>query len=56
VNEREHGDRAALLEAWLGVRKWFADDVPPATRLGVLALGDEGQLVEIDATVVDDAN
>jgi enamine deaminase RidA (YjgF/YER057c/UK114 family) len=50
------GGRAALLEAWSGVRSWFADDVPPATLVGVRALGYEGQLVEIDATVVDDTN
>jgi enamine deaminase RidA (YjgF/YER057c/UK114 family) len=50
------GDRQALLDAWSAVRAWFADDVPPATLVGVHALGYDGQLVEIDATVVDDTN
>lgn len=46
------GEHAHLLAAWNVVTAWFSDQVPPATLLGVARLGYEGQLVEIDATVV----
>jgi enamine deaminase RidA (YjgF/YER057c/UK114 family) len=46
------GDRAALHDAWAGVRAFFDDEVPPATLLGVHVLGYSGQVVEIDASVV----
>jgi enamine deaminase RidA (YjgF/YER057c/UK114 family) len=46
------GDQKALTEAWAAVVNWFAGEVPPATLLGVVALGHEGQRVEIDATVI----
>lgn len=46
------GEHAQLLAAWNVVTAWFSDQVPPATLLGVARLGYEGQLVEIDATVV----
>jgi enamine deaminase RidA (YjgF/YER057c/UK114 family) len=49
VGERDH-----LLAAWGAVRRWFADDVPPATLLGVAHLGYDGQLVEIEPTVLAD--
>jgi enamine deaminase RidA (YjgF/YER057c/UK114 family) len=47
------GDRGALGDAWAAVSRWFGD-VPPATLLGVSALGHAGQVVEIDASVVRD--
>jgi enamine deaminase RidA (YjgF/YER057c/UK114 family) len=50
------GDGPALRQAWSAIRTWFGDDVPPATLVGVHALGHDGQLVEIDATVVDDTD
>ena len=46
------GDRQRLATAWRSVVEWFDGDVPPATLLGAACLGYEGQLVEIDATVV----
>ena len=46
------GDRIQLESAWAAVTAWFAEDVPPATLLGVACLGYEGQLVEIDARVI----
>lgn len=46
------GEHQNLLDAWAAVTSWFADDVPPATLLGVNLLGYENQLVEIDATIV----
>jgi enamine deaminase RidA (YjgF/YER057c/UK114 family) len=45
------GDRTLLLEAWGAVAEWFGGEVPPATLLGVAALGHAGQLVEVGATV-----
>lgn len=46
------GDQARLSAAWSAVAAWFGGQVPPATLLGVAALGYMGQLVEIDATVI----
>lgn len=46
------GEQQNLLDAWQTVTEWFDNDVPPATLLGVARLGYEGQLVEIDATVI----
>lgn len=46
------GSQELLADAWRAVREHFSDQVPPATLLGVCALGYENQLVEIDATVV----
>ena len=46
------GPQASLTEAWDGVRGWFDGEVPPATLLGVNLLGHDGQLVEIDATII----
>lgn len=46
------GDQQALRSAWNAVEHWFANEVPPATLLGVALLGYEEQLVEIDATIV----
>lgn len=46
------GEQAALSAAWAGVSQFFGGRVPPATLLGVARLGHEGQLVEVDATVV----
>lgn len=46
------GDQASLSAAWSAVADWFGGQVPPATLLGVAALGYVGQLVEIDATVI----
>jgi enamine deaminase RidA (YjgF/YER057c/UK114 family) len=43
-----------LSAAWDVVTGWFADDVPPASLLGVARLGYHHQLVEVDATVVSD--
>ena len=45
------GEQPALAAAWQTVRDHFGGCVPPATLLGVAALGHAGQLVEIDATV-----
>lgn len=45
------GEHQRLLDAWEGITEWFANDVPPATLLGVNLLGYGDQLVEIDATV-----
>jgi enamine deaminase RidA (YjgF/YER057c/UK114 family) len=45
------GPHDNLIEAWKRVTAEFDSDVPPATLLGVTALGHRGQLVEIDAHV-----
>lgn len=45
------GQPAALRAAWRAVSDVFANNVPPATLLGVAALGHDSQLVEIDALV-----
>ena len=47
------GPQDHLAAAWDAVRTWFDGEVPPATLLGVHLLGHEGQLVEVDATIVD---
>jgi len=46
------GPRNHLNSAWKAVLEEFSNDVPPATLIGVSLLGHEGQLVEIDATIV----
>ena len=46
------GQHADLAQAWAAVEQQFDEGVPPATLLGVAVLGHEGQLVEIDATVI----
>lgn len=46
------GPQPILAEAWRAVREQFSDKVPPATLLGVAALGFANQIVEIDATIV----
>lgn len=46
------GQRSNLEQAWMAIVQQFSEGVPPATLLGVAALGHEGQLVEIDATVI----
>jgi enamine deaminase RidA (YjgF/YER057c/UK114 family) len=45
------GEHENLLSAWQAVTRWFDNNVPPATLLGVTCLGYAEQLVEIDATV-----
>ena len=45
------GDQRDLAATWDAVVNWFGE-VPPATLLGVTALGYAGQLVEVEATVV----
>jgi len=50
------GPRDNLTTAWKAVLEEFSNDVPPATLIGVSILGHEGQLVEIDATVVKNAD
>jgi len=45
------GESPNLAEAWSAVRSFFPYGVPPATILGVSALGYEGQLVEIDTEI-----
>jgi enamine deaminase RidA (YjgF/YER057c/UK114 family) len=45
------GEHRNLLDAWAAVTEWFAGPVPPATLLGVAALGYEEQLVEVDAQI-----
>lgn len=50
------GDQQNLTETWQAVIEWFDNDVPPATLLGVARLGYEGQLVEIDATVISETH
>lgn len=48
------GEQQNLSAAWSAVRDWFGSGgVPPATLLGVNLLGHPGQLVEIDATVIE---
>lgn len=46
------GPRESLGAAWQAVREHFSGEVPPATLIGVSMLGHDGQLVEIDATIV----
>ncbi|MEO0869310.1 MAG: RidA family protein [Cyanobacteria bacterium J06642_11] len=46
------GQRSDLAQAWTAVEEKFSEGIPPATLLGVTTLGHEGQLVEIDATVI----
>ena len=46
------GDQRRMQDAWSAVTAWFTGEVPPATLLGVSRLGYEGQLVEVDATVI----
>lgn len=46
------GAHENLTTAWEAVMRYFVDDVPPATLLGVSLLGYEDQLVEIDAVIV----
>ena len=46
------GEQAALSAAWSAVTEFFSGNVSPAPLLGVARLGYEGQLVEIDATVL----
>ena len=46
------GEQVALSAAWVAVTEFFNGNVPPATLLGVSRLGYDGQLVEIDATVL----
>lgn len=46
------GEHQNLLDAWDAITRWFDDNVPPATLLGVHLLGHTEQLVEIDASVV----
>jgi enamine deaminase RidA (YjgF/YER057c/UK114 family) len=48
------GEHQHLLDAWGSVVSWFANDVPPATLLGVNMLGYSQQLVEIDAVIARD--
>jgi len=50
------GTQATLSEAWRAVREHFFDKVPPATLIGVAALGYKGQIVEIDAIIVRESN
>jgi enamine deaminase RidA (YjgF/YER057c/UK114 family) len=49
------GPRSNLTTAWRAVLEDFSNDVPPATLIGVSMLGHEGQLVEIDATIIRNA-
>ncbi|AFY40686.1 Endoribonuclease L-PSP [[Leptolyngbya] sp. PCC 7376] len=49
------GNPQDLADTWQIVTAWFEDNVPPATLLGVAALGYENQLVEIDATIIQTA-
>ena len=46
------GEQAALSAAWSAVTAFFSGTVPPATLLGVARLGYDGQIVEVDATVL----
>jgi enamine deaminase RidA (YjgF/YER057c/UK114 family) len=46
------GEQVALWAAWTAVTEFFSGTVPPATLLGVARLGHDGQLVEVDATVL----
>jgi enamine deaminase RidA (YjgF/YER057c/UK114 family) len=50
------GEQQNLRDAWRAVSAWFGEDVPPATLLGVHLLGYGSQLVEIDATIVKQAD
>jgi enamine deaminase RidA (YjgF/YER057c/UK114 family) len=47
------GPHQNLLDAWTEVVACFDMNVPPATLLGVTWLGYVGQLVEVDAVVVE---
>jgi len=49
------GDQANLVAAWSAIETWFEDRVPPATLLGVWRLGYPEQLVEIDVTIIREA-
>lgn len=49
------GEQKNLTDTWQAVMEWFDNDVPPATLLGVTRLGYEGQLVEVDATIIREA-
>jgi len=46
------GEEQNLIDTWDAVTTWFANNVPPATLLGVHLLGHTDQLVEIDADIV----
>lgn len=48
------GQHSNLIDAWNEVATAFDMQVPPATLLGVNLLGYAGQLVEIDAQIVQD--
>ena len=45
------GEQQNRLDSWRAVTEFFDASVPPATLLGVVGLGYENQLVEIDARV-----
>ncbi len=45
------GEHADLIGAWQATVRWFDNNVPPATLLGVNLLGYRDQLVEVDATI-----
>jgi enamine deaminase RidA (YjgF/YER057c/UK114 family) len=45
-------ERSDLVTAWGVVHRHFGDREPPATLLGVAALGYPGQLVEVEAVAV----
>src|SRR5512147_837854 len=47
------GEQANLSAAWSAVTEYFDGEVPPATLLGIARLGYVGQLVEVDATVIE---
>lgn len=46
------GSRNDLAAAWEAVLEEFSTDVPPASLIGVSALGHDKQMVEIDATII----
>ncbi len=46
------GNQENLTNAWRAIKAVFPNGVPPSTLLGVALLGYEGQLVEIDATII----
>ncbi|MCT2592769.1 RidA family protein [Streptomyces sp. N2-109] len=45
-------NQADLVEAWEVVRDWFGDHDAPSTLLGVVVLGYDDQLVEVEAVAV----
>jgi enamine deaminase RidA (YjgF/YER057c/UK114 family) len=49
------GEEQNLLQAWEAVESWFDRNAPPSTLLGVARLGYPHQIVEIDATIVAEA-